>query len=86
MRLKRRLNLFDATLFVIGNVVGVGIFITRAYPVVSPLFICVYSSIAIHVAYSKPLTSITGLAITLSRLPFSIWFKTKNSRRENNKR
>jgi APA family basic amino acid/polyamine antiporter len=56
---------------------------TWGYPVVPLLFICLYSWIAIHVAYSKPLTSIAGLAITISGLPFFIWFKTNISRREN---
>src|SRR4030043_1719008 len=31
MQLKRRLNLFDATLLVIGNVVGAGIFTTSGF-------------------------------------------------------
>jgi len=49
---------------------------TWGYPVVPLLFICVYTWIAIHIAYSKPLTSIAGLIITISGLPFFyIWSK-----------
>ena len=58
---------------------------TWGYPVVPLLFICFYAWIAIRIAYSKPLTSIAGLIITLSGLPFLIWFKT-NIFREENKR
>lgn len=58
---------------------------TWGYPVVPLLFICSYAWIAIRIAYSKPLTSIAGLIITLSGLPFFLWFKT-NLVREENKR
>jgi APA family basic amino acid/polyamine antiporter len=56
---------------------------TWGYPVVPLLFICFYTWIAIHIAYSKPLTSIAGVIITLSGLPFFIWFKTDIFREEN---
>jgi basic amino acid/polyamine antiporter, APA family len=56
---------------------------TWGYPVVPLLFICSYAWIAIRIAYSKPLTSIAGLIITISGLPFFIWFKTNNLQEEN---
>lgn len=56
---------------------------TGAYPVVPLLFICFYIWIAIQIAYAKPLTSIAGLIITLSGLPFFIWFKTIRFRGKN---
>jgi APA family basic amino acid/polyamine antiporter len=56
---------------------------TGAYPVVPLLFIGFYIWIAIQIAYAKPLTSIAGLIITLSGLPFFIWFKTTGFRGKN---
>jgi len=56
---------------------------TGAYPVVPLLFICFYIWIATQIAYAKPLTSIAGLLITLSGLPFFIWLRTKKLREEN---
>jgi APA family basic amino acid/polyamine antiporter len=58
---------------------------TWGYPAVPLLFICFYTWIAIHIACSKLLTSIVGLIITLSGLPFFIWFKTNIFREENKK-
>ncbi|MGA2516244.1 MAG: amino acid permease [Thermodesulfobacteriota bacterium] len=56
---------------------------TGAYPVVPLLFICFYIWIAAQIAYAKPLTSIAGLLIALSGLPFFIWLNTKRLREEN---
>jgi APA family basic amino acid/polyamine antiporter len=56
---------------------------TWGYPVVPLLFICAYTWIAIHVACSKPMTSIAGLAISISGLPFFIWFKANTPQGEN---
>ena len=56
---------------------------TGAYPVVPLLFICFYIWIAAQIAYSKPLTSIAGILIALSGLPFYLWLKTKRLREEN---
>jgi APA family basic amino acid/polyamine antiporter len=56
---------------------------TWGYPMVPLVFICVYIWIAIQVAYSKPLTSMAGIIITISGLPFFIWFRTKIFREEN---
>ena len=56
---------------------------TGAYPVVPFLFICFYIWIATQIAYAKPLTSIAGILIALSGLPFFIWLKTKRLREEN---
>ena len=56
---------------------------TWGYPVVPFLFICIYAWIAIHIACSKPLTSIAGLIITISGLPFfCIWSKMEKFRGE----
>jgi basic amino acid/polyamine antiporter, APA family len=56
---------------------------TGAYPVVPLLFICFYIWIAVQIAYAKPLTSIAGLIIAISGLPFFIWYKRKRFREEN---
>ena len=56
---------------------------TGAYPVVPLLFICFYIWIAIQIAYAKPLTSIAGLIIAISGLPFFICFKTTRFREKN---
>jgi APA family basic amino acid/polyamine antiporter len=49
---------------------------TWGYPVVPFLFICFYILIAAQIAYAKPLTSIAGLIITISGLPFFfVWSK-----------
>jgi APA family basic amino acid/polyamine antiporter len=56
---------------------------TKAYPIAPLLFICFYIWIAAQIACARPLTSITGLLITLSGLPFFIWLKTKSLREEN---
>jgi APA family basic amino acid/polyamine antiporter len=56
---------------------------TGAYPVVPLLFICFYVWIAIQIAFAKPLTSVAGVIITLSGLPFFIWFKTIRFRERN---
>jgi basic amino acid/polyamine antiporter, APA family len=56
---------------------------TWGYPVVPLLFISFYVWIAVHIAYAKPLTSITGLIITISGLPFFFWFKMKRFKEEN---
>lgn len=56
---------------------------TWGYPMVPLVFVCVYIWIAIQVAYSKPLTSVAGIFITISGLPFFIWFRTKIFREEN---
>jgi APA family basic amino acid/polyamine antiporter len=58
---------------------------TWGYPVVPLLFICFYAWIAVHIAYSKPLTSIAGIFITISGLPFFyIWSKIEKSKGEKN--
>ena len=56
---------------------------TGAYPVVPLLFICFYIWIALQIAYAKPLTSIAGLIIAISGLPFFICFKTTRFREKN---
>jgi APA family basic amino acid/polyamine antiporter len=56
---------------------------TGAYPVVPLLFICFYIWIAVQIAYAKPLTSVAGLLIALSGLPFFVWLNTKRLREEN---
>jgi len=48
---------------------------TWGYPVVPLLFISFYSWIAIQIAYARPTTSVFGILITLSGLPFYIWYK-----------
>ena len=58
---------------------------TWGYPAVPFLFICFYIWIAVQITYAKPLTSLAGLIITLSGLPFFLWFKT-NMVREDDKR
>ncbi|OGP53193.1 MAG: hypothetical protein A2Y65_00995 [Deltaproteobacteria bacterium RBG_13_52_11] len=56
---------------------------TWGYPVVPLLFICFYILIAAQIASAKPLTSIVGLIITMSGLPFFyIWIKIKKLQRE----
>ena len=54
---------------------------TWGYPVVPFLFICFYIWIATQIAYAKPLTSIAGLIITISGLPFFyVWSKISKFR------
>lgn len=49
---------------------------TWGYPLVPLLFICFYVLIAAQIAAARPLTSMIGLIITLSGLPFFfIWIK-----------
>jgi APA family basic amino acid/polyamine antiporter len=55
---------------------------TWGYPAVPLLFICFYIWIAVNISYSKPLTSIAGLIITFSGLPFFFWFKTNRLKKE----
>ncbi|MBE0426154.1 MAG: amino acid permease [Nitrospirae bacterium] len=53
---------------------------TWAYPVVPILFIGCYSVIAVQIMYDKPVTSIAGILITLSGLPFYFWKNKKLQR------
>jgi APA family basic amino acid/polyamine antiporter len=56
---------------------------TWGYPVVPLVFICFYVWIAAHIAAAKPLTSIIGLIITMSGLPFFfIWRKLNKLQRD----
>lgn len=49
---------------------------TWGYPIVPLVFICFYILIAAQIASAKPLTSMVGLIITISGLPFFyIWTK-----------
>jgi basic amino acid/polyamine antiporter, APA family len=53
---------------------------TWGYPVVPLLFISFYSWIAIQIAYARPSTSVLGILITLSGLPFYlVWSSFKRS-------
>ena len=55
---------------------------TWGYPVVPLVFICFYMLIAAQIAAARPLTSIIGLIITLSGLPFFyIWIKVNKVQR-----
>lgn len=54
---------------------------TWGYPLVPLLFICFYVLIAAQIATAKPLTSMIGLIITVSGLPFFyIWIKISKVR------
>ena len=56
---------------------------TWGYPVVPFLFICFYIWIATQITYARPSTSIAGLIITISGLPFFyIWSKIRKSQGE----
>ena len=87
MELRRRLNFSDATLLVVGNVIGAGIFTTSEFfasELTQPfLFICFYIFIAGQIAWARPSTSITGVLIMLSGLPFyMVWSKINRPKRD----
>ena len=71
---------------------GIAIFILRGrypdihrpyrmwgYPVVPLIFVGSYGWIALQVGFSKPLISLLGIIITLSGLPFYLWWQTSHA-------
>ena len=50
---------------------------TMGYPFVPLLFVVSYIWIAVQICYSKPTTSILGIFITFSGVPFYIWWNNK---------
>jgi APA family basic amino acid/polyamine antiporter len=51
---------------------------TWGYPIVPLLFISFYIFIASHIVYERPSTSLMGILIALSGLPFYIIWKKRN--------
>lgn len=55
---------------------------TMGYPVVPLVFILSYSLIALEIGRTNILTSLLGICITLSGLPFYLWWLPRTSHRE----
>jgi len=49
------------------------------YPIVPLIFVGSYGWIALQVGFSKPLISLLGIIITLSGLPFYLWWQTSHA-------
>jgi APA family basic amino acid/polyamine antiporter len=55
---------------------------TWGYPVIPLIFIGFYAWIALQIGYSKPFTSMLGVLITLTGLPFYLWWQAKSLKAE----